>query len=80
MYPYYSSPSDSYYLLRDGVEVISGSEAVLWQYLLDNHSYSVFHALTQEGYTIIPAENLTQLEPLPEREGCFNNKCEVCGK
>ncbi len=42
-------------LKRDGNEVKRGSEIALWDYIHDNHCYSVDHAIRYEGYTITPA-------------------------
>lgn len=39
-------------LYRDGKKVLSGTERDCWKYIHDNHSFSVWHALAWEGYSI----------------------------
>lgn len=41
-------------LRRDGEEVMRGTELEVWDYIYRNHSYSVLHACTHEGYSIEP--------------------------
>lgn len=51
----YQEPSTSgpWRLLRDGVEVLTGTERECWQYIHSHHCYSVSHALAYEGYSIV---------------------------
>lgn len=39
-------------LYRDGQKVLTGSERDIWKYLHAVHSFSVYHALRWEGYSI----------------------------
>lgn len=39
-------------LMRDGVEVMRGSEEKIMAYIHRSHPYSVYHALTYEGYQV----------------------------
>jgi hypothetical protein len=39
-------------LYRDGKQVLQGTEKDLWNYLHRTHSFSIYHALRWEGYSI----------------------------
>lgn len=39
-------------LLKDGKEIMRGTEVQIWKYIHDNHCFSVSHALAHEGYSI----------------------------
>jgi hypothetical protein len=52
-YPYEASRTGEYVLLRDGKEIMRGSEDAVWRYL-HRSPYSVSHALKYEGYKIVP--------------------------
>lgn len=62
IYHYEASPIDYYALKRDGKEVQRGTEGFLWWWLQNNHSYSVDHALKNEGYSIVPLKEYGPLE------------------
>ncbi len=66
-YPYEKSPTGRYILLRDGSEVMRGTEQDVWEYIHKNHSYSVEHALRYEGYHLIP-DNSARRRANPRRE------------
>lgn len=47
-------------LLRDGERVLVGTEIECWDYILDNHSFSVHWACENEGYEIRPLARTPQ--------------------
>ena len=55
-YGYETSSNGRYVLSRDGREIMRGTEAEIWKYLHQTHSFSVTHALAWEGYTIRPEQ------------------------
>lgn len=58
------SPDPSYRLLRDGEDVMVGTEQEIWSWLHRNHSYSVGHALKYEGYSIKPVMSIDTAETI----------------
>ena len=58
LYPYDKSLNGQYILLRDGQEVIRGTEHETWVYLHQRHSFSVSEALLNQGYSMVPEEVL----------------------
>lgn len=42
-------------LLRDGKEVMKGSEFAILDYIHNHHCYSLSHACQYEGYSVNPA-------------------------
>lgn len=58
LYPYQSSPTGYYILLRDGKETMRGTEQECWQFIHRFHCYSVEHALKYEGYSMEPVQEI----------------------
>lgn len=58
-YGYEESPSGLYTLTYWGKRIAVGSEGSLWRRLHRECPSSVEHALTHEGYRIIPNEELS---------------------
>ena len=57
IYPY--AQSVEYILAKDGKEVFRGTENACWVWLHRNTSLSVHRALTVEGYTMKPVEEVS---------------------
>lgn len=56
MYDYARSADGQYTLLRDGKQVLSGTEYEIWKYLHKTCSCSVDWALKYEGWSIAPLD------------------------
>ena len=53
LYPYQNTREDGpYLLLRDGKEILTGTEGECWTWIHSHTPFSVDHALRYEGYSI----------------------------
>lgn len=56
VYGYDESSNAQYWLLRNGVVVLEGSEARIWDFLHYGMNMSVYDALHFNGFTIMPTD------------------------